>query len=229
MNLELMKRLAKLDLPADKLVAVIEIIEEAQISPKPQRSSNADRQARFRSRKVGIIDNEQSTNTVTGQVTPIVTDSNAAVTDGVTPPLSPFAPSSQVSSTPPSFPSPPISPSTPPSPASRRRSKLSAPEFPDDLPEAYRAPLALWFSYKIERREAYKPIGWKTLIAQQRRFSAGRVAAGVELSMANNYAGLLTEKTPEDTEDLLTAEPELDLMAMWRQTQAEREAKENGS
>lgn len=224
MNIDFMKRLAKLDLPMDKMVAVIEIFEDVEKASASPRSSNAERQARFRNRKNGNVDIEQTTHTVTGKVTESNAQSNATVTGEVTPPRSPFAPSSQVLPTPLSFPSPPISPSTPPAGNSRRRQKLTEPTFPDDLPEPYRASLSLWFSYKIERREAYKPIGWQTLINQQRKFSAARVAAGVEFSMANNYAGLLTEKTPEDTDEILTPGPELDLMAEWKKTQALIEA-----
>jgi hypothetical protein len=70
------------------------------------------------------------------------------------------------------------------------KTRQVAPEFPDDLPEAYREPLRLWWQHKRETGKGYKPTGWAQLIASQRAYPADVVAASVAHSIASNYAGL---------------------------------------
>jgi uncharacterized protein YdaU (DUF1376 family) len=89
----------------------------------------------------------------------------------------------------------PVSLSIPPNPRDRGKSgKLTEPFFSDEVSEAYRMPLRRWFEYKLEQRKGYLPIGWQALLTQQLRFSPEQVAASVEASMSNNWAGLFTEK-----------------------------------
>ena len=76
----------------------------------------------------------------------------------------------------------------------RGAARLSLPDFPEDLPEGYRTPLADWFAYKQQRGQGYVSSGWAALIAQQRQFPAAAVAASVQASMANGWAGLFTDK-----------------------------------
>lgn len=76
------------------------------------------------------------------------------------------------------------------------------PEFPLDLPVGYREPLTNWWEYKRERREGYKAKGWEALVRQQQRFPAKMVQASVECSMANNWAGLFTERQGEERSSL---------------------------
>lgn len=68
------------------------------------------------------------------------------------------------------------------------------PEFPEDLGLPHRLALSQWWRYKRERHEGYKPTGWAALIKQQCKFPPEQVLASVEASMANNWAGLFTEK-----------------------------------
>jgi len=78
----------------------------------------------------------------------------------------------------------------------KARTTYPEPEWPLDLPSDYREPLRSWWEYKRERREGYKPKGWEALVRQQQRFPVAQVRASVEASMANNWAGLFTEKAP---------------------------------
>lgn len=88
-----------------------------------------------------------------------------------------------------------LSLSIPPNPRDRGKSgKLTEPFFSEDISEEYRVPLRRWFDYKLEQRKPYLPIGWQSLLTQQLRFSPEQVAASVEASMSNNWAGLFTEK-----------------------------------
>jgi len=88
-----------------------------------------------------------------------------------------------------------LSLSIPPTPRDRGKSgRLAEPFFSDEVSEAYRMPLRRWFDYKLEQRKGYLPIGWQALLTQQLRFSPEQVAASVEASMSNNWAGLFTEK-----------------------------------
>lgn len=80
--------------------------------------------------------------------------------------------------------------------------KRGGPEFPGDLPEGYRESLTEWWEYKRERREGYKSKGWEVLVRQQQRFPAKLVQASVEASMANNWAGLFTERVSEERSGL---------------------------
>jgi hypothetical protein len=88
-------------------------------------------------------------------------------------------------------------------PAMRRRAQAEAtaqkkkgaePEFPESIDIGHRHALTLWWHYKRERYEGYKPSGWQALIKQQLRFPPEQVLASVEASMANNWAGLFTDK-----------------------------------
>jgi hypothetical protein len=83
-------------------------------------------------------------------------------------------------------------PASPPKKEKGRR--LKAPEYPDDLPDDYRLALDTWFTYKREARSHYTAQGWATLVKQQRRHPATIVADSVENSIANNYAGLFTDR-----------------------------------
>ena len=83
-------------------------------------------------------------------------------------------------------------PASPPKKEKGRR--LKAPEYPDDLPSDYRLALDTWFTYKREARSHYTAQGWATLVKQQRRHPATIVADSVENSIANNYAGLFTDR-----------------------------------
>ena len=87
-------------------------------------------------------------------------------------------------------------PSTILSPAKKRKvgGPPPDPEFPDDVSVEYRHSLALWWHYKRERHETYKPAGWAALIRQQLKFPPEQVLASVEASMASNWAGLFTHK-----------------------------------
>lgn len=78
-----------------------------------------------------------------------------------------------------------------------RGARLTEPMWPDDLPEAYREPLAKWFAYKREMGKGYTPTGWQTLVNQQRAFPAVQVARSVTASMAAQWSGLFTEKAVE--------------------------------
>jgi len=75
-----------------------------------------------------------------------------------------------------------------------RAGRLDAPVFADEVPAAYREPLARWFAYKRERGQGYTVTGWETLVSQQQRFPSTAVSASVEASMASNYTGLFTER-----------------------------------
>jgi len=70
------------------------------------------------------------------------------------------------------------------------------PEWPEDLPQGYRDALLPWWDHKRERREGYKATGWAALVARERQFPVTQVRASVEASMANNWAGLFTDKVP---------------------------------
>lgn len=80
--------------------------------------------------------------------------------------------------------------------------KEVGPEFPLDLPTEYRGPLTEWWEYKRERREGYKAKGWEVLVRQQQRFPVAQVKASVEVSMANNWAGLFTERQGDERSSL---------------------------
>jgi hypothetical protein len=76
----------------------------------------------------------------------------------------------------------------------KRGARLEQPVFPPDLPAAFHQPLTDWFNYKRETGKGYSPSGWNALIAQQQRWPAHQVAQSVEASMANNWAGLFTDR-----------------------------------
>lgn len=67
-------------------------------------------------------------------------------------------------------------------------------QFADDLAEKVRE----WVVYKIERKETYKPTGFKNLLTQihnnARRYGKDGVIEMMELSMANNWKGIFFEK-----------------------------------
>jgi uncharacterized protein YdaU (DUF1376 family) len=72
------------------------------------------------------------------------------------------------------------------------RARLEAPEFPDDLPHAYRDPLTTWFNYKRQVGKGYVDTGWAALVARERKFTPADVAESVQASLANGYTGLFT-------------------------------------
>lgn len=72
------------------------------------------------------------------------------------------------------------------------RARLEAPEFPPDLPESYRQPLAAWFDYKRQVGKGYVATGWAALVARERKFPSADVVESVQASMANGYTGLFT-------------------------------------
>jgi len=74
--------------------------------------------------------------------------------------------------------------------------------------------------------EQWETNGWKNGTNPVVDWKAGFRTRKLSGWLPSQKAGFIA---PEDEIEILTAEPELDLMAMWRQTQAEREAKENGA
>jgi len=69
-----------------------------------------------------------------------------------------------------------------------------SPEIFDGLPEAGRAALASWLTYKEERREQYRPMGLKSLITRTRKaldsYGEAAVVDTIERSMAAGYQGI---------------------------------------
>lgn len=67
-----------------------------------------------------------------------------------------------------------------------------APLFPDDLPDAYREPLSLWWKHKRETGKGYKDTGWNMLIDQQRQKAPDELLRDVKYSIQNNYQGIFS-------------------------------------
>lgn len=93
-----------------------------------------------------------------------------------------------------------------PPPPAKKKEGGAGPLFPEDLAEGYRGPLVSWWEFKRERREGYKATGWAALVARERRFPVGQVRASVEASMANNWAGLFTDKVEGGSPSFVMAE-----------------------
>lgn len=72
--------------------------------------------------------------------------------------------------------------------------KGDEPIFPEGLPSDYQDILKLWWRYKKERKESYKPIGWNTLIEQQRVKPIAILIRDVKFSMGQNWAGIYPPK-----------------------------------
>jgi hypothetical protein len=51
-----------------------------------------------------------------------------------------------------------------------------------------------WQSYKREKRQGYKPIGWQSICSQVQGLNDEQLADCVEHSISNNYSGLFPDK-----------------------------------
>lgn len=88
-----------------------------------------------------------------------------------------------------------------PTPSGRGRTskRLTAPVFPEGVPESLRLALTTWWNYKRELRQAYTPSGWLALVDRESAFPPETVQASIRMSMANGWQGLFTEKVTAST------------------------------
>jgi hypothetical protein len=82
----------------------------------------------------------------------------------------------------------------------RSRALTFDPEGTLDLPEALKAnepDIRQWLKYKRERGQGYKPTGFNTLVNQlaQHQAAGQDVAAMIQRSIANNWAGIFPDKS----------------------------------
>lgn len=79
------------------------------------------------------------------------------------------------------------------------------------LSEPVKEKLKEWLEYKRERREAYKPMGLKSLVAQtikaEQEYGASAVIDGINRAMSNGWKGmnldLIRGKPPDKSDDVL--------------------------
>ena len=63
------------------------------------------------------------------------------------------------------------------------------------IKEGYEDSFELWFSYKAEKKQAYKPIAMKQLIERmQNKYQPKQFKEAVEYSISNNYQGIFEPK-----------------------------------
>lgn len=89
------------------------------------------------------------------------------------------------------------SPSPSPSPSltkKKRESRQALLVFPSDFSEARKATLEKWIAYKAEKKQAYKPLGWKAVLTALSGLDDASLETAVNHSMAGNYAGIFEPK-----------------------------------
>lgn len=81
---------------------------------------------------------------------------------------------------------------------SKKAKKEGAPELPERFSEPVAETVREWLAYKQERREAYKPVGLKSLLTeienQVRAHGERAVCDVIRLSMANNWRGIVWDR-----------------------------------
>ena len=81
---------------------------------------------------------------------------------------------------------------------SKKAKKEGAPELSERFPEPVAETVREWLAYKQERREAYKPVGLKSLLAEiENQIGAHgerAVCDVIRLSMANNWRGIVWDR-----------------------------------
>ena len=86
--------------------------------------------------------------------------------------------------------------------AGKGRAHVAQPPFPEDFdcrfPEPIGRKIREWLDYKSERADYYKPIGFRSLLAQiekqTKNYPAERIADLITECMANNWAGIIWDK-----------------------------------
>lgn len=67
-------------------------------------------------------------------------------------------------------------------------------ELPPELDtEEFREAMELWFEWKQESKESYKPIGWKIQLKRLARMGSERAVAAIEFS-GGRWAGIFEER-----------------------------------
>ncbi len=77
--------------------------------------------------------------------------------------------------------------------------KIFVPDF-ESYPIIYRQGLKLWWEYKIEKKQKYKPTGWETFVksAMEDFPDAVKFNEALKHSISNNYSGLYPKIKQED-------------------------------
>lgn len=93
------------------------------------------------------------------------------------------------------------------------------PAFPDfsKLESWMVEPLKIWFDYKKEKKQGYKPIGWNSLIEKIRTeyTNEAELMEAVKYSTSKNYTGLFRENKPaQQTESTAVTD---DIDRYWKQ------------
>jgi len=69
--------------------------------------------------------------------------------------------------------------------------------FPGDFSESRKETFTLWAEYKAERKEVYKPLGWKALLTEYQKMSDVDLAAAIQFSMAKGYKGIFADQSQQ--------------------------------
>lgn len=93
------------------------------------------------------------------------------------------------------------------------------PAFPDfsKLESWMVEPLKIWFDYKKEKKQGYKPIGWNSLVEKIRKeySNEAELMEAVKYSTSKNYTGLFRESKPaQQTESTAVTD---DIDRYWKQ------------
>ena len=86
----------------------------------------------------------------------------------------------------------------------------------NDLTPRVREQMERWLQYKKERKEAYKPVGLQSVVSQVRKkvdeFGEDAVIDVIELSMSNQWRGIIWEKIKPPDRGKIPADDGLDEM-----------------
>jgi hypothetical protein len=73
-------------------------------------------------------------------------------------------------------------------------------DFPDSFSEERKASFSEWMRYKAEKRQPYKPTGWKALLSKFNNLSDFQINAAIQNSMAGNWSGIFESSNQDQVQ-----------------------------